>query len=84
MTPHSQIFISEGDYDISCNQDCPSLIARRLMEGIFHENQLVNHSLTGQGYGVVPSVRPPIGRNIADIIASMLILPSIYGVILFL
>lgn len=40
------------------------------MDGIFHPAELMERSLTGQGHGTVPGVRRPVGKIVAEDIAS--------------
>lgn len=71
FTPGSNLFISKPDYDAACHEPNATLVARSFMDGLFHAKELLNRSLTGQGYGKVAGVRKPIGKKIVDAIASM-------------
>ena len=49
LSLRTNLFISQQDYDAACLQPCDAMIARGFMDGIFHAEEIINWSLTGQG-----------------------------------
>lgn len=64
--------MNEQNYSRALDQPVATLMARSFMDGIFRAEEIVNRSLTGQGFGSRPDVRPPVGIFVTNTIAGII------------